>query len=253
MKLLTKMVYKPLTIKIKKNSGRNSSGKVTIRHRGGGAKRLYRMVDFKQKIGIPAKIEKIEYDPYRTANIARIVYQDGHRSYILAPKDSKPGQEIICSPEAPIEVGNRTKLSRIPVGSLVFNIELFPGKGGQLCRSAGSSAQVLANQDGYTHLKLPSGEIRKVPWDCFATIGVASNPEHNLRVIRKAGTKRHMGRRPVVRGTAMNPRDHPYGGGEGKTQRGTKYPKTKWGKITGGRKTRKKHKPSDKLIIQRRK
>ena len=245
---------KKLFIKLKKHSGRNSKGRITVRHRGGGAKKLYRLVDFKrQKTEMPAVVETIEYDPYRTGYIMRIVYEDGQRSYVLSPENIKIGDKVLVSPTAPIKTGNRTFLKRIPVGAFVYNVEFSPGKGGQLGRSAGSGLQILANEDGYTHLKLASGEVRKIPWDCSASIGKVSHFEHNLEKQRKAGQKRHSGRRPVVRGSAMNPVDHPYGGGEGKTQRGTRKPKTKWGKVTGGRKTRKKRKWSDKFILERRK
>jgi large subunit ribosomal protein L2 len=246
--------YKKLVIRLKKHAGRNSQGRITMRHQGGGNKILYRLVDFKQsKIGVPAKVESIEYDPYRTAFIALVVYADGERRYILAPDGLKVNDQIITSPEAPLQVGNRTIMKRIPVGTFVYNVEIQPGRGGQLGRSAGVSIQVLANEDGYTHLKMPSGEIRKVPWNGYASIGKVSNPEHNAIVLSKAGRVRAMGVRPTVRAKAMNPRDHKYGGGEGRTQRGTRRPKDKWGNITGGRKTRRKKKWSNKLIISRRK
>ena len=251
--------WKPLLKSLKKHSGRNNQGRITVRHQGGGHKKLYRLVDFKQrKLDIPAKIETIEYDPYRTCFIARIVYQDGERSYILAPSNLKKGDTVIFSENAPLREGNRLLLKNIPIGYFVHNVELQSGKGGQLIRSAGTSAQVIAQvpsqgDDGYTHLKLPSGEIRMVNWKGMASLGMLSNPEHNLVNLGKAGTSRHLGIRPTVRGSAMNPRDHPYGGGEGRAQRGTKRPKTKWGKITGGRKTRKKKKWSSKMIIKRRK
>lgn len=245
--------HKPLTKRLKYHSGRNSQGKITMRHQGAGNKIIYRTVDFKQnKIGIKGRIETIEYDPYRTAFIALMVYADGERRYILAPHGLKVGDEVIASKDCQFSLGNRTLLKRIPVGTFVFNVEILPGKGGELGRSAGTSIQVLANEDGYTHLKMPSGEIRKVSWDSYASIGQVSNPEHNLVTIGKAGRSRAMGIRPTVRGSAMNPRDHPYGGGEGRTQRGTRRPKTKWGKITGGRRTRKKSKWSNKLILSRR-
>lgn len=240
-------------IKLKKSVGRNSSGRITVRHQGGGHKRLHRLIDFKQdKFDIPGRIESLEYDPYRTGFIARVVYLDGERRYILAPQEIKVGDEVIVSINAPLKPGNRTPLRRLPVGTFVYNVEFFPGAGGQLARSAGLAVQVLANEDGYTHLKLASGEVRKVPWDGYASIGQVSHPEHNLEVIGKAGRSRWLGIRPTVRGTAMNPCDHPYGGGEGKQPRGTRRPKTKWGKITGGHKTRNKKKWSNKLIIKRR-
>jgi len=254
-KVLTKTEpLKALLKRLKKHSGRNSSGRITTRHQGGGNKKLYRQVDFKQaKLDVPAIVEAIEYDPYRTAFIARILYKDGERSYILASSNMKVGDRIITSENAPLQEGNRLPLKNIPVGSFVYNIELTKGKGGQLARSAGSSAQVLAHDNGYTHLKLSSNEIRKVKWDNFASLGQVSNAENNLVVIGKAGRARAMGIRPTVRGSAMNPCDHPYGGGEGRAPRGTRRPKTKWGKITGGRKTRKKKKWSDKYIVKRRK
>lgn len=245
---------KKLVIRLKKRAGRGSSGRITMRHQGGGEKALYRMVDFKQnKIGIPGKVEAIEYSPYSTAFIARVVYNDGERRYILAPEGLKVGDKVLTSEDAPFQAGTRTRLKRIPVGTFVHNVEINSGQGGILARSAGSSLQVLANEDGYTHLKMPSGEIRKVIWEGFASVGRVSNPGHNLVVIGKAGRSRRMGVRPTVRASAMNPRDHKYGGGEGRAKRGTKRPKDKWGNITGGRKTRKKKKWSNKLIIKRRK
>lgn len=234
-------------------AGRNSQGRITMRHQGGGNKKIYRDIDFVQKkFGVPGRIESIEYDPYRTAFIARVSYKDGDRRYVLAPKDMKVGDVIVTSETSAFTPGNRTSLKRIPVGVFVHNVEITAGKGGQFARSAGSSVQVLANEDGFTHLKMPSGEVRKVLWDCYATIGQVSNIEHNLVVSGKAGRSRWLGIRPTVRGKVMNPRDHPYGGGEGRTQRGTKRPKTKWGKITGGRKTRNKKKWSSTLIVSRR-
>lgn len=253
--------YKPLLKSLKNHSGRNSQGRITVRHQGGGHKKLYRLIDFKQnKFNVPAKVETIEYDPFRTVFIAKIVYKDGERSYILAPVNLKIEDIIISSENAPLKDGNRLMLKNIPVGYFVHNIELQPGKGGQLARSAGNYAQVIAqvllsesDDKGYTHLKLPSGEIRMVNWKSMASLGQLSNPEHNLVNLGKAGTSRHLGVRPTVRGSVMNPCDHPYGGGEGRTQRGTRRPKTKWGKITGGRRTRNKKKWSNKLIIKRRK
>jgi len=240
--------------RLKKSSGRNSAGKITMRHQGGGHKQMYRLIDFKQnKFDIAGRIESIEYDPCRSSLIAKVVYKDGERRYVLASSEMKAGDEIITSANATLKPGNRTQLKRIPVGTFVYNVEIFPGKGGQLARSAGLGVQVLANEEGYTHLKLASGEIRKVMWDGYASIGRASNLEHNLKVIGKAGRSRWLGIRPTVRGSVMNPCDHPYGGGEGKQPRGTKRPKTKWGKVTGGRKTRNKKKWSNILIIKRRK
>ncbi len=246
--------FKKLLKKLPKHAGRNSQGRITMRHQGGEEKKLYRLIDFKQnKLDIPAKVEAIEYDPYRTAFIARLLYKDGERRYILASKNMKAGDEIINSENAPLKEGNRLALKNIPVGYLVYNIELTKNKGGELSRSAGSYGEVLAQEDGFTNLKLSSGEIRKIHWGNFASLGQVSNPDHNLVVIGKAGRSRHLGIRPTVRGSVMNPRDHPYGGGEGRTQRGTKRPKTKWGKITGGRKTRNRKKWSSKYIIKRRK
>lgn len=204
-------------------------------------------------MGVPGVVESIEYDPYRTAFIALVCYKDGERRYILAPHNLSVGAKIITSEDAPFEIGNRTILKRIPVGTFVYNVEIMKGKGGQFARSAGSSVQILAQEAGHTHLKMSSGEIRKISWNGFASIGQVSNVEHGLTVIGKAGRSRALGIRPTVRGSVMNPVDHPYGGGEGRTQRGTKRPKTKWGKITGGRKTRRKKKWSNKLIIKRRK
>jgi large subunit ribosomal protein L2 len=246
--------FKKLTKRLKKNAGRNSQGKITVRHQGGGNKILYRQVDFKQdKFDIPGRIETIEYDPYRTAFIARVLYADGERRYILAPHNIKVGDKVLTSENAPLEIGMRTVIKRIPIGTFVYNIEIKPKGGGKLIRAAGTSAQILAHENGYTHLKLPSGEIRKVLWDVYASIGQISNPEYNLITIGKAGRSRWLNIRPTVRGTVMNPRDHPYGGGEGRQPRGTRKPKTKWGKVTGGRKTRKKKKYSNHLIIKRRK
>lgn len=245
---------KQALLTLKKRAGRNNLGRVTVRHRGGGVKRSYRLVDFKQteKIGIPGKVEALEYDPNRSAFIMKVLYRDGDRRYLLAPTGVAVGGEIVTGLQAPLKTGNRSALKNIPVGYSVYNVELQPGKGGQIVKSAGSEAQVLAHESGYTHLKLPSGEVRKVLSDCFASLGQVSNPEHNLVVIGKAGRKRLMGWRPTVRGTAMNPVDHPYGGGEGRQPRGTRRPKTKWGKVTGGRRTRKKKKWSNKLIVKRR-
>lgn len=254
-KLLTKKApYKLLVRRLKSHAGRNNQGRITVRHQGGGNKILYRSVDFKcDKIGVPGVIESIEYDPYRTAFIALICYKDGERRYMLAPHNLLVGAKIITSEDASFEVGNRTVLKRIPVGTFVHNVEIMKGKGGQFARAAGTSVQILAQEAGHTHLKMSSGEVRKVPWGGFASIGQVSNIENSLTVIGKAGRSRALGIRPTVRGSAMNPVDHPYGGGEGRTQRGTKRPKTKWGKITGGKKTRRKKKWSNKLIIRRRK
>ncbi len=244
---------KSLTKRLKSHSGRNNQGRITVRHQGGGNKKLYRMVDFKQNIlDVPAKIEALEYDPYRTAFIARILYQNGKRSYILAFQSAKVGMTIVTSQKAPLKEGNRMLLKNIPVGYQVHNIEIVPGGGGKLARSAGSYAEILAHDNGYTTLKMPSGEIRKVLWDGFASIGQVSNVDHSLVNLGKAGRSRWLGIRPTVRGSAMNPVDHPYGGGEGRQRRGTRRPKTLWGKVTGGHKTRNKKKWSTKLIVARR-
>jgi len=225
-----------------------------MRHQGGGNKKLYRMIDFKQdRLNEPAKVKTLEYDPYRTAFIALLEYGNAERRYILAPHGLEVGQEVVVGETVPLKPGNRMKLKNIPVGYQIHNVELEPGRGGQLVRSAGSYAEILANADGYTDLKMPSGEVRRVRWDGFASLGQLSNPEHNLVVIGKAGRSRWLGVRPTVRGSVMNPVDHPYGGGEGRTQRGTRKPKTKWGKVTGGRKTRGRRKRSNAFIIKRRK
>ena len=245
---------KTLISKVSKKSGRNSQGRITVRHQGGGNKKLYRMIDFKQQtFNVPARIETIEYDPFRTAFIARIVFANGKRAYILATTTMKIGDQLLFAPKAPVKDGNRMQLQNIPVGYMVHNVELTPGKGGQIIRSAGSFAEVLAHDNRYTTLKMPSGEIRKVLWENYASIGQLSNPDNALVNIGKAGRSRWLGIRPTVRGSAMNPVDHPYGGGEGKAQRGTKRPKTLWGKVTGGRRTRNKNKYSTTLIISRRK
>lgn len=245
---------KSLTKGIKRTSARNNRGRITVRHKGGGHKKLYRFVDFKQdKYNIPGKVASIEYDPNRTAFIALIVYKDGEKRYILAPKDLKVGNIVITSENAPLTVGNRLMLKNIPVGAFVHNVELFPGKGGQIARSAGNSVQIMAQEGGYTNLLLPSSEIRKILDSDYASIGVLSNAERNAITIGKAGRSRWLGIRPTVRASAMNPVDHPYGGGEGRALRGTRRPKTRWGKITGGRKTRNKKKKSSMFIIRRRK
>ncbi len=244
---------KSATASIKRNSGRNNLGRITVRHKGGGVKRLYRMVDFKQdKYDIPGKIKTMEYDPYRSAFIMRVSYADGEERYHLAYDQARVGDTIITSQDAPLKNGNRLPLGKIPVGYPVHNVEIQPGRGGKIIRSAGSSTQVLAHDGKYAHLKMPSGEVRKVLLDNLATTGQVSNQEHSLTVIGKAGRKRLMGIRPTVRGAAMNPVDHKYGGGEGRQPRGTKRPKDIWGNIIGGRKTRNKKKWSSKLIIKRR-
>ena len=243
---------KSLVVTLKKNAGRNNQGKITVRHRGGGAKRKYRLVDFKRnKEGVPATVIGIEYDPNRSANIALIRYADGEKSYIIAPQGLTDGMKVMNGPEAEVRVGNCLPLSAIPVGTQVHNIELRPGKGGQLVRSAGNSAQLMAKEGKYATLRLPSGEMRMIPAVCRATVGIVGNGDHNLIKIGKAGRKRHMGFRPTVRGSVMNPNDHPHGGGEGKNGIGRPGPSTPWGKPALGLKTRKK-KASDKLIVRRR-
>ena len=243
---------KSLVESLKKNAGRNNQGKITVRHHGGGNRRKYRLVDFRRiKDGIPAKVIGIEYDPNRTANIALICYADGEKSYILAPQGLTDGMTVMNGEKAEIRVGNCLPLSAIPVGTQVHNIELKPGKGGQMVRSAGTSAQLMAKEGKYATLRLPSGEMRMVPLECRATIGVLGNIDHNLINYGKAGRKRHMGIRPTVRGSVMNPNDHPHGGGEGKAPIGRPGPSTPWGKPALGYKTRKK-KASDKLIVRRR-
>ena len=244
---------KSLLAPLSKTAGRNNQGKITVRHRGGGAKRKYRLIDFKRnKDGIPATVVGIEYDPNRTANIALIAYADGLKSYILAPEGLKVGMKIMNGPEAEVRVGNCLPLENVPVGTQVHNVELYPGKGGQLVRSAGMSAQLMAKEGKYATLRLPSGEMRMVPIICRATIGVIGNGDHNLVKIGKAGRKRHMGIRPTVRGSVMNPNDHPHGGGEGRAPIGRSGPSTPWGKPALGLKTRKKNKQSNKLIVRRR-
>ncbi|MCR5518263.1 MAG: 50S ribosomal protein L2 [Lachnospiraceae bacterium] len=244
---------KSLLAPVKKNSGRNNQGKITVRHQGGGVRRKYRIIDFKRnnKDGIPAKVVGIEYDPNRTANIALIVYADGEKSYILAPEGLTDGMTVQSGAGSEIRVGNCLPLSEIPVGTEIHNIELYPGKGGQLVRSAGNAAQLMAKEGKYATLRLPSGEMRMVSVVCRATIGKLGNGDHALVNIGKAGRKRHMGIRPTVRGSVMNPNDHPHGGGEGKTSVGRPGPVTPWGKPALGLKTRKK-KASDKLIVRRR-
>ncbi len=237
----------------KNNAGRNNRGKITVRHRGGGDKRKYRIVDFKRKKdGIPATVVGTEYDPNRSANIALICYADGEKAYILAPEGLTDGMTVMNGPEAEVRVGNCLPLKNIPVGTQIHNIEMYPGAGGQLVRSAGNSAQLMAKEGKYATLRLPSGEMRLVPIDCRATVGVVGNGDHNLINIGKAGRKRHMGFRPTVRGSVMNPNDHPHGGGEGKAPIGRPSPMSPWGKPTLGKKTRKKHKASNKMIIRRR-
>ncbi len=245
---------KSLVVSLKKNAGRNNQGKITVRHQGGGNRQKYRMVDFKRnsKDGIQATVIGIEYDPNRSANIALICYADGEKSYILAPQGLTNGMKVMSGEHAEAKVGNCLPLSLIPVGAQVHNIELFPGKGGQMVRSAGNAAQLMAKEGKSATLRLPSGEMRMVPIECRATIGVVGNGDHNLVKIGKAGRKRHMGIRPTVRGSVMNPNDHPHGGGEGKTGIGRPGPCTPWGKPALGLKTRKKNKQSNKLIVRRR-
>jgi len=236
-----------------RQAGRNNQGKITVRHRGGGAKKKYRIIDFKRnKDGIAATVIGIEYDPNRTANIALICYEDGEKAYILAPEGLKDGMKVMNGPEAEVRVGNCLPLSEIPVGTQIHNIELYPGKGGQLVRSAGNSAQLMAKEGKYATLRLPSGEMRMVPIICRSSVGVVGNGDHSLINVGKAGRKRHMGFRPTVRGSVMNPNDHPHGGGEGKTGIGRPGPSTPWGKPALGLKTRKKNKSSNKLIVRRR-
>ena len=244
---------KSLLVSLKKNSGRNAQGKITVRHRGGGNRRKYRIIDFKRnKDGIPAKVATIEYDPNRTANIALLNYADGEKAYILAPVGLEVGTTVLSGPTADIKPGNAMALKDMPVGTVIHNIELKPGKGAQLVRSAGVSAQLMAKEGKKALLRLPSGEMRFVSIDCKATIGQVGNIEHGNVVIGKAGRKRHMGIRPTVRGSVMNPCDHPHGGGEGRTSIGRPSPVTPWGKPALGYKTRKKNKASDKLIVSRR-
>ncbi|MBR6019435.1 MAG: 50S ribosomal protein L2 [Lachnospiraceae bacterium] len=244
---------KSLCVSLKKTAGRNSQGKITVRHIGGGSRRLYRVIDFKRKKDdVPAVVKTIEYDPNRTANIALICYADGEKAYILAPNGLKVGMKIMNGANAEVRIGNCLPLDKIPIGTMIHNIELYPGKGGQLVRAAGNSAQLMAKEGKYATLRLPSGEMRMVPIVCRATIGQLGNIDHELINIGKAGRKRHMGIRPTVRGSVMNPNDHPHGGGEGKCGIGRPGPSTPWGKPALGLKTRIKNKASNKLIIRRR-
>lgn len=252
--LTKKEPEKKLILTLKRKAGRGSNGRITVRHKGGGAKRRYRIVDFGQeKLDIPAKVIALEYDPYRTSFIALLEYHDGEKRYILASQNIKVGDRIIVAEKAEIKAGNRTKLKNIPPGTEIHNIEIEPGRGGKLVRGAGTSAKILAQEGGYTHLEMPSSEIRKVLEKCYATIGAVSRPEWRYTKIGKAGRSRLRGRRPTVRGSAMVPADHPHGGGEGKAPIGMKHPKTPWGKPALGVKTRKKKKWTNRLIIQRRK
>lgn len=245
---------KSLVVALKKNSGRNSYGKITVRHRGGGHKIKYRIIDFKRdKDGIPAKVISLEYDPNRTAFIALLSYADGEKRYIVAPNGLKVGDTVMSGPDADIVVGNTLPIKNIPVGTVIHNIELYPGRGGQLVRAAAGSAQLMAKEGEYAQVRLPSGEVRYIRMDCKATIGVVGNLEHELVNIGKAGRKRHMGIRPTVRGSVMNPNDHPHGGGEGKAPIGHPGPMTPWGKPALGYKTRKHKKYSDNMIVKKRK
>ncbi|NLU35856.1 MAG: 50S ribosomal protein L2 [Clostridiales bacterium] len=245
---------KSLVVTLKRKAGRNVQGRITVRHRGGGAKRKYRIIDFKRdKDGVPAKVAAIEYDPNRSANIALLNYADGEKRYIISPHGLKVGDTVVSGPDADIKVGNALPLRNIPVGTVIHNIELVAGKGGQLVRAAGNSAQLMAKEGDFAQIRLPSGEVRLVHAECRATIGQVGNVDHENISIGKAGRKRHMGFRPSVRGSVMNPSDHPHGGGEGRSPIGMPSPVTPWGKPTLGYKTRKKRKKSDKYIIKRRK
>ena len=244
---------KSLLEPLKKHSGRNSYGRITVRHHGGGNRQKYRIIDFKRnKFGIKAEVKTLEYDPNRSANIALIEYEDGVKSYILAPAGLSVGDTVVAGPEADIKVGNALPLVNIPTGTFVHNVELYPGRGGQLARAAGNAAQLMAKEGNYALLRLPSGELRNVPVICMATVGTVGNADHENVKIGKAGRTRHMGIRPTVRGSVMNPCDHPHGGGEGKSPIGRPGPVTPWGKPALGYKTRKKFKRSDKLIVKRR-
>ena len=244
---------KSLTYTLKKNAGRNNRGCITVRHQGGGTRRKYRVIDFKRnKDDIPATVKTIEYDPNRTANIALVCYADGEKRYIIAPNGLKVGDVLYSGAAADIKTGNALPLANIPVGTIIHNIELKPGKGAQLCRAAGNGAQLMAKEGNYAQVRLPSGEVRKIAMNCRATIGEVGNIDHELISIGKAGRKRHMGIRPTVRGSVMNPNDHPHGGGEGKAPVGRPGPVTPWGKPALGYKTRKKNKASNQYIVKRR-
>lgn len=252
--LTKKAPEKSLLVKLNKKSGRNNQGKITVRHHGGGNKRKYRIIDFKRtKDSIPAKVFSIEYDPNRTANIALLHYADGEKRYILAPSGLKEGMTVESGPQADIKVGNAKEISTIPVGTMIHNIELSPGKGGQLVRAAGTEAQILGREEKYVLVRLSSGEVRKILGTCRATIGVVGNEDHELVTIGKAGRQRHRGVKPTVRGSVMNPLDHPHGGGEGRQPIGRKSPMTPWGKPALGLKTRSKKKASNRLIVRGRK
>ena len=244
---------KTLTVTLKKHAGRNVRGKITVRHRGGGTRAKYRIIDFKRnKDDIPTTVKSIEYDPNRSANIALVCYADGEKRYIIAPNKLKVGDVIVSGPDSDIKVGNALPIANIPVGTIIHNIELKPGKGAQMVRSAGNGAQLMAKEGNYAQVRLPSGEVRMVRINCRATIGEVGNIEHANIQIGKAGRKRHMGWRPTVRGSVMNPNDHPHGGGEGRAPIGRKGPVTPWGKPALGYKTRNKHKDSNKYIVRRR-
>lgn len=244
---------KSLLAPLKKNSGRNNTGRITVRHRGGGNRRKYRIIDFKRgKHDIPAEVMTLEYDPNRSAHIALVEYKDGEKRYILAPVGLKVGDIVVSGTSADIKPGNALPLQSIPVGTVVHNVELYPGKGGQLARAAGMSVQLMAKEGAYALLRLPSSELRRVPVNCMATIGQVGNTDHENASMGKAGRRRHMGWRPTVRGSVMNPCDHPHGGGEGKSPIGRPGPVTPWGKPALGYKTRKKHNRSDKFIVKRR-
>lgn len=251
--LAKKEPEKGLILFLKKRAGRGSNGRITVRHKGGGVKKMYRIIDFGQdKFNIPATVLSIEYDPNRNSFISLVEYEDKKRKYLIAPKDLKIGDKIICSEVAEIKTGNRMKLKNIPVGTQIFNIELEPGRGGKIVRGAGTAAKIISQEGVYTHLVLPSSEIRKISSECFATIGQVSFPEYKFISLESAGRARRLGIRPSVRGSAMNPKDHPHGGGVGKTPIGMPYPKTPWGKPARGGKTRRKKKWTNKLIIQKR-
>lgn len=252
--ITTSTPEKSLLAPLPKKAGRNNQGKITIRHQGGGHKRKYRIIDFKRnKDGIPGKVATVEYDPNRSANIALIHYVDGEKRYIIAPKGLKVGDTIFSGPEADIKVGNALPMENIPVGTVIHNIEMKPGKGGQLVRAAGGEAQLLGKEEKYVTVRLASGEVRKLLKNCRATVGSVGNEDHELISIGKAGRSRYLGKRPEVRGVVMNPNDHPHGGGEGRAPIGRKSPMSPWGKPTLGYKTRKKKNASDKYIVRRRK
>ena len=244
---------KALRVSLRKHAGRNAQGKITVRHRGGGQRRQYRLIDFRrEKDGVPARVVGLEYDPNRSAHIALLVYADGEKRYILAPVGLKAGDRVESGPQADIRPGNTLPLANIPTGTVVHNIELKPGRGGQLCRAAGTEAQLVAKEGAFGHVLLPSREVRLVRLECRATIGQVGNPDHENVRTGKAGRSRHLGIRPTVRGSVMNPVDHPHGGGEGKAPRG-RHPMTPWGKPARGNKTRRRSKPSNRLIVRRRK